>query len=180
MLLLHVKLPLTVVCEGKVIDVLHKLLGDVSQTLKPAGQQEEGLNVVLASRGYRPFKRHDFFVNAALLIAEGQKDEEHNLGLLGPWASLLVLLHLGKDLILIDLPIIQAIGVGGLVLPVEDQDGDRRLEYREGFEEAVLEEAQLRHHGSAGPQPVPLACGCEDLRLSRGTTIVEVVGENLV
>ena len=91
-----------------------------------------------------------------------------------------MLLHLGKDLILVDLPIIHPVGVGGLVLPVEHQDGDRRLKHREGFEETVLEEAQLRHHGGAGPQPVPLACGCEDLRLSRGPAIVEVVGEYLV
>jgi hypothetical protein len=54
-----------------------------------------------------------------------------------------VLLDLGKDLVLIDLPIVQTVGVGGLVLPVEHQDGDGRLEDCEGFEETVLEEAQL-------------------------------------
>ena len=91
-----------------------------------------------------------------------------------------MLLDLGKDLVLIDLPIVQAVGVCGLVLPVEHQDGDRRLEDCEGFEETVLEETQLRHHGGIGPQPVSLACGCEDLWLSRGAAIVEVVGEYLI
>lgn len=119
LLLLNVELSLTVVGEGKVVDVLHKLLRDVSQTLKTTGQQEERLNVLLISCGYRPFKRDDLLINTTLLITERQKDKEHNLGLLGTRASLLVLLDLGKDLVLIDLPIIQTIGVSGLVLPIK-------------------------------------------------------------
>jgi hypothetical protein len=68
LLLLGVELLLPVVGEGQIIDVLHELLLDVAQALKPTSQQEEGLDVVLATLRHRLPQRIYLLINTALII----------------------------------------------------------------------------------------------------------------
>lgn len=52
LLLLDVELMLAVVLKRQIIYVLDELLTYVLETLKPAGEQEEGLDVLFASGGH--------------------------------------------------------------------------------------------------------------------------------
>jgi len=68
LLLFNVELSLTVISEGKVIDVLNKLLSNVSESLEPTSQQKESFDVVFASGSHSPLQRDDFLIDTALLI----------------------------------------------------------------------------------------------------------------
>lgn len=68
LLLLDDELLVSVVLETEVIQILHKLLGNVPQTLEASSHQEEGLDVVIASLSSGSFEGSKFFVYCSLVI----------------------------------------------------------------------------------------------------------------
>lgn len=123
LLLLDVELMLAVVLKRQIIHILDELLANILESLEPAGKQEEGLDVLLASRCHSALQGGDLLIDAAGLVSHRQEDEQDNFGLSGAWALVLVLLHLGKHLRLVELPVKDTGAVALVVLPVEDHDG---------------------------------------------------------
>ena len=104
LLFLHIHLLLPVVCEAEVVEVLDELLGDVLEPLEASGQQEEGLDVVVAPGGYGPLQGGDLLLYAALVVQRQEYQQDH-FGLSGAWTPVLVLFDLGKDLGFVGLPV---------------------------------------------------------------------------